>query len=345
MVSPKVLSNRELEVVKEVCAKYGVNAQSIVKIRSVYKVKYDKNKSICLKRMKHGKKTVIRGNRLVEALNSNGFYNTEKYFRTLNGNLYIKYKKFIFYATEWIEGSECNFDDLEEACSCVKLLAEFHISTNKFGKKNFNIYNNLKNWPDIFKDDLRELEKFKNVINKKILKSEFDITYLKNVDKFLDRGLMAMNILSTSSYYKISKKASHNKTICHDSFYYQNIIKKNGVYYLIDLDSIIIDLQINDLGKLIRRLMYKGAYKWDFEKAKKLIEAYTEINPLSKEELEVMLSLIIFPHKFWKLGKKRYCKHKNWSEKKYMHKLNKLIKYSDIQHVFVEKYFEYLNKI
>jgi CotS family spore coat protein len=345
MVSEKLLSSRELELVKEICAKYGVNVQSVVKIRSVYKVKYDDNKSICLKRMKSGKKKVIRGNKLIEALNNNGFYNTVKYFRTINGNLYVKYKKFIFYATEWIEGRECNFDNLEEACGCVKLLAEFHKTTNKLGKKHFNVYNNLKNWPNIFKENLSELERFKNVINKKVLKSEFDIVYLKNMDRFLDRALMAINILSTSSYYKISKKANHNKTICHDSFYYQNVIEKNGEYYLIDFDSIMIDLQINDLGKLIRRLMYKGTYKWEFEKAKKLIEAYIDVNPLSKEELEVMLSLIIFPHKFWKLGKKKYYKRKNWSEIKYMHKLKKLIKYNDFQHEFVKKYFEYLNEL
>ena len=95
-----------------------------------------------------------------------------------------------------------------------------------------------------------------------------------------------------------------------------------------DLDSITIDIHLNDLGNLIRRLMSKRSYKWDFNKAKILIEAYSSINKLDKNELEVMLALIIFPYKFWKLGKKRYIKHKDWDESKYMYKLTRLIRYT-----------------
>ena len=44
--------------------------------------------------------------------------------------------------------------------------------------------------------------------------------------------------------------------------------------YIIDLDSIIIDLQINDLGKVIRRLTYKTEYQWDFGKTLLIMNAY-----------------------------------------------------------------------
>lgn len=57
-----------------------------------------------------------------------------------------------------------------------------------------------------------------------------------------------------------------------------------------------------------------------------------------------MLSLVIFPHKFWKLGKKRYIKHKRWPETKYMKKLNKIIKYDDMQREFLENYIKYLEQ-
>ncbi|EFG86108.1 spore coat protein, CotS family [Clostridium carboxidivorans P7] len=158
--------------------------------------------------------------------------------------------------------------------------------------------------------------------------------YSSYLDNIYHRAMTSLNFLNTSDYYKLSRQAEKNKTICHDSFYYQNIIKKNNQYYIIDLDSIIIDLHVNDLGKLIRRLMFKGSYEWDFQKAKTLIEAYNEVNKLEKNELEVMLALIVFPHKFWKLGRKRYIKYKNWDENKYIHKLNRLMKYNDMQNKF-----------
>jgi len=56
-----------------------------------------------------------------------------------------------------------------------------------------------------------------------------------------------------------------------------------------------------------------------------------------------MLALIIFPHKFWKLGKKRYVKYKNWNELKYMHKLNRLLKYNELQQQFIEDYLNYVS--
>lgn len=89
--------------------------------------------------------------------------------------------------------------------------------------------------------------------------------------------------------------------------------------------------------------MFKKAYQWDFDKAKLLIEAYSEVNKISKSELEAMLAIIAFPHKFWKLGKKRYLKHKSWSELKYMHKLTKLVKYDSVEQKFLENYIEYVN--
>ena len=47
-----------------------------------------------------------------------------------------------------------------------------------------------------------------------------------------------------------------------------------------------------------------------------------------------MLALIIFPHKFWKLGQKRYMKQKKWSETKYLHKLNKITCHNETQEKF-----------
>jgi Ser/Thr protein kinase RdoA (MazF antagonist) len=99
-----------------------------------------------------------------------------------------------------------------------------------------------------------------------------------------------------------------------------------------------------DLGKFIRRLMTKSDFQWNFSKARYIIEAYHTQNPLSAEELEVMLALIIFPHKFWKLGRKRYIKQKNWSENKYMHKLEKVIKYSDLEQNFIDDYQNFIDE-
>lgn len=332
---------KEKEMLMEVLNKYDFEVIDIFKARSAYKVTTPKG-NICLKRMKHGDHKVLNGYILVENLMTNGFNYLAKYFKTKDGNLLVKHKKFIFYVTEWIDGAECELNDVTEAANCAKFLAEFHNSSQKIDTRKLKINNNLKNWPKIFLKSLNDMENYKKIIAKKKIRSLFDITYEKHLENFYARGMTALNLLNNSEYYKLSKLAEENKTICHDSFYYQNIIKKDSKYYLIDLDSIIIDLHINDLGKLIRRLMFKSDYKWDFNKAKIIIDAYNSINPLDKENLEAMIALIIFPHKFWKLGKKRYVKCNTWSEAKYMHKLNRLIKYDQVQEKFLNDYLNYL---
>ncbi|MBC8059138.1 MAG: CotS family spore coat protein [Clostridiaceae bacterium] len=335
---------KEKKLVLSVMKKYDFEVHNIIKARSAYKLETDKG-SICLKRMKHGKNKAHNGNLLVKELNHNNFYNTSKYICTKEGLLFVNINKLVFYVTEWINGYECDLGSITEAENCSKLLAEFHIATNKINTKGFDIKNNLKNWPEIFNGNLNDLERFKSVIQRKKLKSEFDLKYLSHIESFYNTGRSLIGLLDASDYYKLSKAAMENKTICHDSFYYQNIIKAEEKYYIIDLDSIIIDLQINDLGKFIRRLMYKTEYQWNFDKALLIINAYNSVYKLSKNEYEVMIALIMFPHKFWKLGKKRYEKYKNWNEAKYLHKLDRLINYHEPQQKFLKEYVAYVDKL
>lgn len=335
---------KEKKMIEQSMNQYGFNIIEVQKVRSAYKVICEEG-TYCLKRMKSGRYKVKNGFILVQELNKIGFKKVAKYIKTKDGYNYVKYSKYILYLTEWIDGKECSIDTTLDAAECALLLAEFHNAVEKIDISNLKIKNNLKNWPKVFLENLSDLEYYKRIIERKRLINEFDTTYLKYIDILYQRGMLSLNILQNSEYYAVSKKAEYNKTLCHDSFYYQNILKAEDSYYIVDLDSIIIDLEVNDLGKYIRRIMHKSEFKWDFNKAKPIIESYVEERPLTKEELEIMLALIIFPHKFWKLGKKRYVKHKNYSEMKYMKKLDKIIQYIDIQELFINDYLEYIESM
>lgn len=335
------LSEKEKKIINKVLLKYNFQIKKIIKVKSTYKLETDSG-NICLKRIKHGKYKLKNSTLLIQQLNKNNFFNIPKYFNSINGDLYVKCKDYIFYATQWIDGEKCNLNDMEEAVNYVKLLAQYHLATNNIDIRKFKVRKNLKDWLKVFNISLKELEKFERMIVKRKIKNEFDTTYYNNIESFYHRGMIAINSLNTSNYYKLLKLANENKNICYDGFIYKNIIKKDCTYYIMDLYNIIVDTHINDLGKLIKKLMFKNSYQWNFEKAKHLIEAYNSVNKLSKSEIEVMLSLIIFPYKFWKLGKKRYLKHKDWDESKYMRKLEKLIKYDNLQNKFLDDYLTYI---
>lgn len=334
-----LISTREEKVICHILRHYSFEIISITRARSAYKVETNEG-LVCLKKIKHGINKAYNGNLLVEELGQKGFNNTAKYFKTKDGRLQIKYKNYMYYCTEWIDGEECDLNNIDDAIKCMKLLAEFHKAGESIDIGAFKIRNNVKNWPLIFTKALNDLEKYRFIIDRKRLKSQFDTMYYNSIDAFYNRGMTALKYLNQSNYYKISNDAMNKKIVCHDSFYYQNVIKKQEKFYIIDLDSIIFDLKINDLGKVIRRLMFKKAYQWDYSKAKILIDAYSTVNNLSPEEIEIMLCLLIFPHKFWKLGNKRYVKGKKWSESKYTHKLEKMINYNDMQEKFFNAFAE-----
>ncbi|EQB3123922.1 CotS family spore coat protein, partial [Clostridium botulinum] len=139
---------------------------------------------------------------------------------------YIKYKKWAFYATEWIDGDECDLNDIVEAENCAKTLAHFHKATQKIDINRLKVKSHLKKWPKRFNKRISDMDRFKNNIENKKIKNEFDIIYKEYIDSFYERAMVALSFLNKSDYYKLSKEAQANKTLCHHSFYYQNIIKK-----------------------------------------------------------------------------------------------------------------------
>jgi CotS family spore coat protein len=160
------ITEKEEKMLRIVMSKYEFDVISFYRLRSVYKVNTTTG-NICLKRIRHGRKRVRNGNFITDELRKNNFSNVPKYFKTKDGLLIVKYKKLYFYASEWIDGEECSFNDINEARKCVRLLAEFHQSVNRIDIKKLDIKNNLKNWLKIFSNCLNDIEKFKKVIDRK----------------------------------------------------------------------------------------------------------------------------------------------------------------------------------
>ncbi|MCJ7690149.1 MAG: CotS family spore coat protein [Clostridiaceae bacterium] len=336
----KTITDKEMKILTTVTYKYNFQLISAEKVGNGYEIVTDKG-NFCLKRTKHGRNKAKNGYLLTEELLLNKFTNIAKYFRPKDGAFYVSHKKYIFYLTQWLGGTECDLNNIDEVVNCTKLLAEFHKVSNEIGRDKVHIRNNSMNLPRIFARDLNDIEKFNRIIIGKRVKNEFDILFLENAETFYNRGMLAVNMLMKSEYYKVAKIAKDKRIICYNSLYYKNIIKLDGEYFITDLDSIKIDLEISDLGEFIRRLMFKKAYRWDFNIAKVLIEAYNSINRINKEDLEIMIATIIFPHKFLELGKKRFTKQKKWSETKYLHKLNKIISFDEMEEVFLRDYLIY----
>lgn len=336
------IDSKEKSLLCEILRRFNFNVIEVQKIDNLYKVITNKG-PLCLKKRKKEKHDTIYNSIMLEQLHDTGFFNVPEYIKTSDGTFLITKKGFLFYVTEWLEGEKCDLDDINEAVECVKILAYLHLAGNCVRSDVLKLKDNSKNWLATFKEDLNDLDKCKVLINRKKIKSEFDINFISNIDEYYNQGLNAINILSKSNFYNVSNNMISYRTVCNKSKFYKKIIKVSEKFFLMDADDMSLNFAIIDLVKFIRKLMHKDPYMWEFSKARRLIEAYSDINCLNKKLLEAMLGFIIFPHKFCKLGRKRYIKNKKWNETKYMEKFNKIIDTKILEQKFFNDYLIYLD--
>ncbi len=338
------IDHKNRATLAEVLCNYDLQVYSIDKARSAYKICADKG-AFCLKRVSHGYEKAKKSYYLMKYLRENGWDNIAEFYYTKEGKAIVRHKGSAFYITRWIDGRETNLSEPKEILACAELLADFHSNAKGFdAPMSLNVKSHAKKWRKTFNKCLNELRKFSKHIDKLSIKAEFDYEYKNNIEYFLEEAELAVKVLDRSKYNIISEYYANERYICHDSYYYQNIlVDKNGKLYLVDLESCQIDMPVSDLGKFIRRLLSRKKFRWDFDLCRKMIESYCNIRPMSVEEYEILLAMMIFPHKFWKLGKKRYIKNKKWSEDKFNKKLKRLIRDKQYKREFIYCYMSFYN--
>lgn len=336
------ISQNELMMLAEIMKHYDFHVASVNKVRSAYKVCTDKG-AFCLKRVSHGYRKAKKSYHIMRHLREKGFDNVVDCYDTKDGRTIIKHKDAAFYLTYWIDGREASFSDVSEILRCSELLALFHNYVQGFeAPKHVKIRDHSKKWKKTFIKYRDQIGDFREIIDKLKLKAEFDYTYRSCIDYFYKQAELAVKILVSSGYEELCDFYANEKNICHDSFYYQNIlVDKDKKLYIVDLESCQYDIPMSDLGKLIRRILTKKKFKWDFDLCRRMIESYCRVRPMTREEYTILLAMLVFPHKFWKLGRKRYIKKKKWGEGKFRKKLNRLLKQKEYKREFIYCYINF----
>ncbi|OGO78766.1 MAG: hypothetical protein A2Y23_13075 [Clostridiales bacterium GWB2_37_7] len=328
----------EMELLEKILEHYDIEYKSVEKVRSAYRIIDEKN-SYCLKMLGRGYKRAHKSFYLSKALRDRGFDNVAPYVFTKDNEYLIKHKKSSFYMTGWIDGKEVSFKNIDDILDSARFLAQFHNAAKDLEfPGEIKIRNRHNYWLEHFQNHIETVKGFAEKINKKS-KTGFDLIFKHNSHIFMQEAEFSTALLKTKEAKQAFEKAEKEKYICHDSFYYQNILRdKEGKLYLVDLESSLMDCPMSDLGKLIRRVLCKHKFSWDFDLCRRIIDAYDSIRPIEREELYPLLAMIAFPHKYWKFGKKRYIKKKEWTEEDYQNKLKKIIELQDYKFEMVSNF-------
>lgn len=317
---------------------YNLKINNVEKFRGSYKIEAQDG-TYALKIINYEFSHFIFILSAINHLQKKGFSTIPEILLNRYGKQYILLDGKYAYLTRWIISRTSNYDNPIELSMVAKKLGELHSCST-----GFNLTRDMKprigwhSWIRVFNTRCDEILDFKNRINQKAYKSEFDYIYLNRISEEILRGYEAIEGLKNSKYLSLMNEEIMRRGFCHHDYAHHNVlVDDKGEINIIDFDYCILDTHIHDLSSLLIRTMKYG--KWSSEKADLIINNYCFKNYVSDDELEVMKFFIKFPQSFWQIGLQYYWEQQPWGEEFFINKINKYLDDIEDREEFLEQYF------
>jgi len=286
-----------------------------------------------LKPIDEGFERTIFVSSIYKYLNSRGFSNTDSIILTKNDNITMEIDGKKYVCNKVLHGKQCSAENLQDIKKAAKLLAFMHNSAEGFTSEkalelnalviseseNTYIKNELGELKDVFAHRSNELARFKKSATRG--KSVFDYEYRSIADKYCNKAFELCQALKESKYDEISAEYDLLGAVCHKKYTFHNVVfneKDNGG--IINFEQASIDLPLFDIANLIKRRMKKCG--WKVSEALEILEEYSKIRNLSRDEFEIMRITLSYPQKLWRVVNKYYNSRRSWCEKSCLLKLS-----------------------
>ena len=258
----------------------------------------------------------------VRHLSSNGV-NLPAVLRAKDGKDYVNIGGVCYVLTEAIEGRNPAYTSPGELNLVVSGLAQFHkASAGFFPAPGTKPKYHLGLWVEDYSEQIEDVNSFykKELLNRGTNKTGEVIT--REFPQYYQRAQIAVEGLRGQDYKAWVKKAGSTGSLCHQDFAAGNlIITRSNRLYVLDTDSITVDIPARDIRKLLNKVM-KKAGKWDRDLTRTILARYQEVNPLTASQWQVVKLDLMFPHLFiGAVNKYYYRRDKDWSEDKYMQRI------------------------
>lgn len=323
------------EIMELVSQEYGKEFHFCEKYKNIYKLS-DVSGEYCLKVIRYQYPHFYFIISAMNHLQKQGFDNIPELLLTVNNRNYIKLDEKYCYLSPWIPSRESNYDNPFDLNKAAKKLAELHTAS-----EGFTITREIKprvawfQWLDTFNTRGYEILDFKKRINQKANKSEFDNLYLSIMQKELERVYSSIENIKKANYIEIMREEIKKRGFCHHDYAHHNVLVGNeGKISIIDFDYCILDTHLHDLSSLIIRALKDG--KWDRDRLNNIIEGYSQVKSIKKEEIPLISGFMEFPQAYWQIGIQYYWEQQNWGEEFFIKKLNKYIEDREERQEFIE---------
>jgi CotS family spore coat protein len=337
------LTNESQEPLRDILNFYDIKVSNIRNEtykdkKGVWWIDTDKGLKV-LKKISNSEQTLKYIISTIRHLKQNGI-NLAPINKTKAGADYVNINNNCYILTEAIKGKNPSYDSEKELILIIKELAKFHVAS-----KGFKVLPDTK--PKIhlgswIQDYTKQLEDMNYFYHKEVSTQENNIIgkyIIEEFPYFYNRGEIALESLKGPEYNNWVKKVTETNSLCHQDFAAGNLILNSQMsMYVLDTDSITIDIPARDIRKILLKVM-KRIGKWDLELTKKILKEYQNENPLETNEWKVVLYDLMFPHLFLgAMNKFYYQRDAEWTTEKYFKRIKEMSEFEKTLEPIINKF-------
>ncbi len=277
-----------------------------------------------------------RENMITAGIKRTGFEYIDTYVMTAEGTLFsqdAQGRKYIL--KDWFDAQECDIRNETHVAMAAGTLAVLHEHMMNMDKCEHELkYNNATDMRMKFDKHTKEMRMVGNYLKGKKNKNEFEMLMRRSLMTFHEEALIAAQELEEMDYGSRIEKARTSYEMCHGSYNYHNVLFTDRGCAVTGFEHCCVDCQINDLYQFMRKLLEKNG--WDARAGHSVIEAYSEVRPVSDDDMKLLRINFLYPEKFWKVINFYNNSNKSWIPRKSIEKLEGVLAQNDARKAFIE---------
>ena len=325
------------EYERNVLEQYDIEVSGTRKTRGAVLCDTDRGLML-LKEVKVSKRRIPALYELHEYLLEQGYTHTDRLMLTKEGEYLASSEEGKQYLLKfWFQGRECDVKKPAELLAAAGNLAKLHVLM----KYSFD-------QPAAPGDHMgeeylrhnRELKKVRRFMRGISPKGAFETAFLKYYEQMYQWAQAAEEQLEKSNYDRIYKESIESGCMTHGEYNYHNILMLPGGHIAVtNFEKFKRDLQVEDFYYFLRKVMEKQG--WKVRLGDNMLNAYSAVRPLTKEEIEYLRIRLCYPEKFWKIANSYYHSNKAWISVKSIEKLDIAIRQTEEKRRFLEEIFAF----
>ncbi|MDO4318436.1 MAG: phosphotransferase [Lachnospiraceae bacterium] len=238
-----------------------------------------------------------------------------------------------FLLRHWKQGEEMDLRLSEHRLRAVETLARLHRAMRGLPVRSEYIRESTK---EIFEKRIREMRRLATYLYKRKQKNPFELKLLELLPVYLKKAEAALSCLLAGDWQQVHREAEEQGVGCHGNYGNHSLLLLDGGRVFVgNFEHAGIGPQAEDIYYLLRKSLEKNG--WDEEIYTQMLSAYQKERPLPRQELRLLLCLLLFPEKFYRVCNQYFNARKAWIPAKNAQKLMLVLEQQEPKSRFDEK--------